>query len=130
MRGRHILLAVLILIVALFAGHRWLRTSRQPVAESPAPPASAESVPEPAALPETAPPPGLPIVAWGPRDSFQVIRHPWFISARQGDTALAADEPVLGVVIDGEARAYSTNQLNRHEMVIDQIGETPILVTY
>src|SRR5438309_1309451 len=72
---------------------------------------------EPEKLPET-PPPGLPILAWGARDSFRVIRKPWYVSARQGDTMLADDEPVLGLVIGSEARAYSTNQLNEHEMVL------------
>jgi hypothetical protein len=37
---------------------------------------------------------------------------------------------VLGLVLDGVARAYPTNQLNDHEMVVDDIGGTPVLVTY
>jgi hypothetical protein len=32
---------------------------------------------------------------------------------------------VLGVVIDGQARAFSLNLLNHHEVVNDQIGQTP-----
>jgi len=85
---------------------------------------------EPPRLPETSPPPGLPINAWGPRDTFHTIRKPWYVSSRQGDSLLAADEPVLGLVIGTEVRAYSTNQLNEHEMVLDEIAGTPVLVTY
>ena len=59
-----------------------------------------------------------------------MIRQPWFLTAKQGDTALAPDESIIGLVVGNEARAYSTNQLNHHEMVIDEIAGTPILVTY
>lgn len=81
-------------------------------------------------LPETEPPPGLPILPWGRRDHKAVIRQPKFLTAEQGDGALARDEPVLGLVIGGEARAYSTNQLNDHEMVVDTLAGAPVLVTY
>jgi hypothetical protein len=81
-------------------------------------------------LPETSPPPGLPIVAWGKRDHFAVIRNPRYWSADEGNKALARDEPVLGLVINGESWAFSTNQLNDHEMVVDTLADTPVLVTY
>jgi len=81
-------------------------------------------------LPETQPPAGLPIVTWGKRDHFPVIRNPQYLTAEQGDRALAPDEPILGLIIGHEVRAYSTNQLNDHEMVIDTIAGTPVLVTY
>ena len=81
-------------------------------------------------LPETEPPPDLPIMPWGHRDLFPVIRNPWYVSARVGDTLLLDNEPVLGLVIGNQARAYSTNQLNEHEMVIDEISGTPVLVSY
>ena len=81
-------------------------------------------------LPETSPPHGLPIIAWGHRDLFPVIRKPAYVDAATGDTLLLETEPVLGVVVGDEARAYSTNQLNRHEMVIDEIAGVSVLVTY
>ena len=87
-------------------------------------------LPPPPKLPETDPPAGFPIQAWGPRDFFPVIRNPWYVSVQQGDSLLAGDEPVLGVVVGGQARAYSTNQLNDHEMVLDDIAGTPVLVSY
>jgi hypothetical protein len=76
------------------------------------------------------PPSGLPIIAWGRRDHFPVIRQPAYVNAKEGDRLLAADEPVLGLVLGGQARAWSTNQLNDHEMVIDEVAGTPILATY
>jgi len=81
-------------------------------------------------LPETSPPPDLPIIPWAKRDHFPVIRKPWFVSAKEGKRLLDTDEPVIGIVMGGEARAYSTNHLNKHEMVLDEIADTPILVTY
>jgi len=84
----------------------------------------------PPRLPETSPPPGLPIIPWGKRDHFPVIRRPQYLTAEQGDRALARNEPVLGLIIGDQTRAYSTNQLNDHEMVIDEIGGQPVLITY
>src|SRR5438552_1215671 len=61
-------------------------------------------------LPEKEPPAGLPIVPWGKRGYFPVIRNPQYLTAEQGDRALARDEPVLGLVIGKQARADSTYQ--------------------
>ena len=72
----------------------------------------------------------MPIVPWGKRGYFPVIRNPQYLTADEGDRALARDEPVLGLVIGKQARAYSTNQLNDHEMVVDTIAGTPVLVSY
>src|SRR5437016_4195782 len=58
-------------------------------------------------LPETEPPAGLPIVRWGKRDHFEIIRKPEFFTPEEADKALAPDEPVLGIVLGSEARAYS-----------------------
>jgi hypothetical protein len=81
-------------------------------------------------LHETEPPKELPLVTWGKRDHFPMIRKPKFITAGDGDQLLAKDEPVLGLVVGPDTRAYSTNQLNRHEMVLDEVGGVPVLVTY
>jgi len=56
------------------------------------------------------------------RGKIAAIVDPQFVEA---DEAEIVDEAwVLGVEIDGQARAYSLNLLNRHEVVNDQIGET------
>ncbi len=57
-----------------------------------------------------------------PRGQIAAISQPQFVS---GDSANIADDSwVLGVVIDGQARAYSLNLLNSHEVVNDRIGDT------
>ena len=37
---------------------------------------------------------------------------------------------VIGLELDGDAKAYPVSFLNRREMVIDWIGGTPVLVTW
>ncbi len=39
-------------------------------------------------------------------------------------------EPVLGVVVDGAARAYSLWQLDHHEIANDEIAGTAIAATW
>lgn len=55
------------------------------------------------------------------RGRIAAIFDPHFVTADEAE--IADDGWVLGVVIDGQARAYSLNLLNRHEVVNDQIGE-------
>lgn len=55
-----------------------------------------------------------------PRGGIAAITHPQFVPAQKAD--VDKDSWILGVVIDGQARAYSLNLLNRHEVVNDQIG--------
>ena len=43
---------------------------------------------------------------------------------------MSDDEPVLGVVVGRDARAYSLWHLDRHEIVNDTIGKLPIAVTW
>jgi hypothetical protein len=43
---------------------------------------------------------------------------------------MRAGEPVLGVVIGGEARAYSLWQLDAHEIVNDQIAGKAIAAAW
>lgn len=56
-----------------------------------------------------------------PRGQIASVDTPRFVSAEEAD--LPPEAWVLGVVINGEARAYSLNLLNRHEIVNDRIGE-------
>ncbi len=56
-----------------------------------------------------------------PRGRIASIDNPVLVSADEAE--ISADAWVLGVVIDGQARAYSLNLLNRHEIVNDRIGE-------
>ncbi len=57
-----------------------------------------------------------------PRGRIAAIDEPQFVHA--SEASIADDSVVLGVVIDGQARAYSIRLLNAHEVVNDTIGET------
>ena len=58
-----------------------------------------------------------------PRGQIAAVFEPEFVGA--DEARISADAWVLGVVVGGEAKAYSLNLLNRHEVVNDQSGETP-----
>ena len=56
-----------------------------------------------------------------PRGAIAAITNPQYVSA--SEARIDADSYVLGVVINGQARAYSLNILNHHEVVNDKIGD-------
>jgi len=56
-----------------------------------------------------------------PRDKF-------FASA--SDNRIGEDKLVIGVVINGEARAYPVQIIGYHHQVRDTVGRTPVMVTY
>ncbi len=56
-----------------------------------------------------------------PRGQIASVDTPRFVSA--AEARLPPEAWILGVSIDGQARAYSLNLLNRHEIVNDAIGE-------
>jgi hypothetical protein len=55
-----------------------------------------------------------------PRGAIASIDDPTFVTADAAD--IDPDAWVLGAVIDGQARAYSLNLLNHHEVVNDEIA--------
>lgn len=57
-----------------------------------------------------------------PRGNIAAIDNPSYVPAAEAD--IRDDAWVLGVVIDGQARAYSLDLLNAHEVVNDSIGGT------
>ncbi|MEE9607915.1 MAG: DUF3179 domain-containing protein [Myxococcota bacterium] len=69
------------------------------------------------------------ILPGGPgRDGIPALDHPPAVAA--GDSPWPADAAVLGVVRNGEARAYPIAILVWHELVNDTLGGSPILVSY
>ena len=50
--------------------------------------------------------------------------------ARATDVELRTDELVMGVTVNGESRAYPLESLRGREMVNDELGGLPILVTF
>ena len=65
------------------------------------------------------PPPGVEQIM--PRGRIEAVFEPQFVPAAEAE--IADDAWVLGVILDGQARAYSLNLLNSHEVVNDRIGE-------
>ena len=62
------------------------------------------------------------------RDAIQPIYDPQFVSAQEAD--YSDNELVMGVAIDGEAKAYPVGLLNSREMVNDELAGIPFLVTW
>ena len=63
-----------------------------------------------------------------PKDGIPSIDAPEFDTAET--TPFAADDIVVGMVVNGEAKAYPYNVLNWHEIVNDEIGGVNVTVTY
>lgn len=64
-----------------------------------------------------------------PRDGIPSIDRPRFVSADQA-VFLREDDRVLGLNLDGQARAYPIRILNWHEIVNDRFNNRPVVVTY
>jgi hypothetical protein len=65
-----------------------------------------------------------------PRDGIPALTQPKFVTANEADKFLAKNDRVIGVMYNGEARAYPIKILNWHEAVNDRIGPIPFLVTW
>ncbi len=65
-----------------------------------------------------------------PVGAIPAIDDPEFVSGADAELQMRAEEPVLGVVIGGEARAYSLWQLDAHEIVNDEIAGSAIAATW
>lgn len=64
-----------------------------------------------------------------PKDGIPAISKPRFIQANKA-TYLKPKDRVIGVQIENIERAYPIAILNYHEVVNDQLGNTPIAVSY
>ncbi|MGR5177768.1 DUF3179 domain-containing protein [Vibrio parahaemolyticus] len=64
-----------------------------------------------------------------PRDGIPAIDNPKFVSAAAA-SYLHSDDIVLGLNVDGVAKAYPLRILNWHEIVNDRIGDTYYLISY
>ncbi len=72
------------------------------------------------------PPPGVEQVI--PRGRIAAVDEPRFVPAEEAE--IDDDAWIFGVVIDGEARAYSLNLLNHHEVVNDTLAGRPIAAVW
>jgi len=65
-----------------------------------------------------------------PKDGIPAIDSPKFVTIAGAKRWLCAQEPVIAVTSDLEAKAYPLQILIWHEIVNDAIGTTPISVTF
>lgn len=65
-----------------------------------------------------------------PRDPPEIppIFHPTFVSA--SESYLGEEDVVVGIVMQGESKAYPVMVLERHEVVDDIIGNVPVVVSF
>lgn len=65
-----------------------------------------------------------------PVGAIPAIDQPEVVSGGEADRQMRPEEPVLGLVVHGKARAYSLWQLDAHEIVNDQMAGTAIAATW
>ena len=64
-----------------------------------------------------------------PKDGIPAILDPKFVAGSNADFLKESDS-VIGVEINGQARAYPIRILNMHEIVNDTVSDVPIAVTF
>ena len=70
------------------------------------------------------------ILAGGPpKDGIPALLEPKFVNAEKADY-LSPEDQVIGVVLNGQPKAYPIKILNWHEVVNDDGGDMPIAVTF
>lgn len=65
-----------------------------------------------------------------PKDGIPALLEPNFTSAGEASELLRPDDRVIGVSVEGSARAYPIRVLNYHELANDKIGGAPLLVSW
>ena len=62
--------------------------------------------------------------------AIPAIKKPLFVTGESADAQMSSEEPVLGVIYGGEAKAYSLWHLDDHEIVNDTISGVAIAATW
>jgi hypothetical protein len=65
-----------------------------------------------------------------PKDGIPPIDEPRYVPIKDANQWLSDNEPVIGLELNGEARAYPIQMLIWHEIVNDVLGGKPVAVTY
>jgi hypothetical protein len=74
--------------------------------------------------------PAAEIIAGGPkRDGIKSVDEPGF-AAPEAASWVAPQNPVLGVSVGDAAHTYPVHIMDYHQIVNDDVGGTPVLVTY
>jgi hypothetical protein len=64
-----------------------------------------------------------------PQDAIPALIKPAYLTASKASDIYDQEE-VIGVVVNGDARAYPLSTLSAHEIVDDDIGGQPVAVTW
>jgi len=64
-----------------------------------------------------------------PRDGIPSVDNPQFVKAFEADF-VSDNDVIIGLEINGETKAYPLSILVWHEIVNDNVGDTPVAVTY
>ena len=64
------------------------------------------------------------------RDAFPVLHNPSMGSVTDGDRVLRPNEWVIGIAVNGEAKAYPITVMGFHELANDRVGGLPITVCW
>ena len=65
-----------------------------------------------------------------PKNGIPALQHPAFMDASQADSFLKQEDLVLGIEFTGTAKAYPVRILNWHEVVNDDVGDQPVVVSW
>ncbi len=131
-----IFLALLALLLSACGGSASVETASPPAADNSIPASAADRLPTPTPLPAVIVPDVRTInlsqipdyYASIPPDGIPPIYAPRFVNAQ--DAQLQPDELVLGIAIEGQAKAYPVTVLRFREMVNDELAGLPILATW
>ena len=63
-------------------------------------------------------------------DQFPVLHHPPMATVMEAGLEIDGDEPVIGLFLGGEARAYPISVMGGVELVNDTCGEIPVAVSW
>jgi len=58
------------------------------------------------------------------------VDNPKYVSIKDADSWLKPIEPVIGIEVNGQARAYPLQILMWHEIVNDTLNGEPLIVTF
>ena len=124
------------LLLSACGGGAPLETASPPAADDLIPAPAADRLPTPTPLPAVIVPEVRTIDLKQipdyfpsiPPDGIPPIYAPRFVNAQDAD--MQPDELVLGIAIDGQAKAYPVTVLRFREMVNDELAGLPILATW
>jgi hypothetical protein len=64
------------------------------------------------------------------RDAFPVLDNPATVMGRDVGAQIDANEMVIGIEVNGVARAYPIAVMGKHELANDELGDAAITVSW